>query len=42
MMFSWPAAIGLNYMHTGRVFRGTILYTAAIALFFKVLDKDGK
>lgn len=42
VMFSWPAAIGLNFMHTGRVVRGTLLYTVAIAIFFKFLDKDGR
>lgn len=42
MGFSWPAAIGLNFMHTGRLLRGTFLYTLAIAIFFKTLDRDGK
>ena len=41
-MFSWPAGLGMNYFYTGRLIKGTFVFTLGVALFFKFLDQDGK
>ena len=39
LMFSWPMGTALNYLHTGRLLRGTFSYSLMIALLLRMLDQ---